>query len=222
MCGIRRGRNTPPPAVSDPRGTHQNELMRRIRIAVSTFAACVLVLSMPAVGGGRPTVVHRYSAFARGKLDPSVTVTRRVHGRCDAASEVEGRPFVWLCDWAHYLADPCFSATATSVGAFCPYAPWSRRGVFVVARLRGWKPNHPEIDRTWPWGIRTTTGLRCVAIRTGTSFIRGLRVNHACNGRGFLVGPVDRHSTPWTILYGSRFDGNRTKLTRVGVTDAWW
>jgi hypothetical protein len=185
-----------------------------------TVALC-LVLSVASSGASR-TSVHFYSAFKNGKLRTSSVVTERVRGRCYAGSEVEGRPYVWICVWGNVLADPCFSATATSNNAFCPLAPWSNRGALVTARLRDWKPTRPQIIKTWPWGIQTTTGLRCRAIRTGTSFIRGLRVNHGCDKGGFLVGPVDRRSPTWTILYGKRFDGEQTKLTRIPIRSAWW
>jgi len=188
-------------------------------------ASAIALVALVAAGSAaaRPaTKTHFFTAFVAGRLNPDLTITRRVSGSCSARSEVEGRPFVWWCDFSHFLADPCFSATATSAGAFCPLAPWSHRGIFIVARLHDWKPSTPQIIKTWPWGVWTTTGKRCVAIRTGTSRIRGLRVNHGCGGGGFLVGPVDRHSTRWTILYGSRFNGDKTRLSRVGITDAWW
>jgi len=195
--------------------------MRLIGTACVSIAVC-LVFGKIADGGGPRTSVHFYTAFKEGGLRPSIVVSKRVRGRCYAGSEVEGRPYVWVCVWGNVLADPCFSATASSGSAFCPLAPWSNRGALVRARLRGWKLTHPEIIRTWPWGIQTASGKRCIAIRTGTSSIRGMRVNHGCGGGGFLVGPVDRRSPTWTILYGRRFNGGRTKLTRIAVRTAWW
>jgi hypothetical protein len=186
-----------------------------------TVTVCLLFSGLADSGTSR-TTVHFYSAYEDGKLRSEIVVTERVAGRCDAASAVEGRPYVWRCVWGNVLADPCFSATATSNSAFCPLAPWSSRGALVRARLRGWKPTRPQIIRTWPWGVQTATGRRCKAIRTGTSFIRGMRVNHGCDDGGFLVGPVDRRSPTWTILYGRRFDGERTKLTRIAIRKAWW
>jgi len=118
------------------------------------------------------TSVHYYVAFKNGRLAPGLQVTARVTGRCDNGSEVEGRRFVWRCLWGHFLADPCFSATA---------------------------------------------------IRTGTSTVNGMRVNHACRGGGVLIGPVNRRTKPWTIFYARLVgSGGHTKLTRVGITDAWW
>jgi hypothetical protein len=49
-----------------------------------------------------------------------------------------------------------------------------------------------------------------------------MRVNHGCEGGGFLAGPVDRRFPTWTILYGKRFDGERTKLTPIAIRSAWW
>src|SRR6266516_589284 len=170
------------------------------------------------------TSVHYYVAFKNGRLAPGLQVTARVTGRCDNGSEVEGRRFVWRCLWGHFLADPCFSATATSKTAACPARPWRRRVVIVRAkpRLHGWKPG-PAIDPTWPWGVWTATGKRCIAIRTGTSTVNGMRVNHACGGGGVLIGPVNRRTKPWTIFYARLVgSGGHTKLTRVGITDAWW
>jgi hypothetical protein len=186
------------------------------------IAALCLMVGGIANAGGSPTSVQFYRAFTDGTLRPQMVVTERVRGRCDVGSEVEGRPFVWRCVWGNFLADPCFSATATSSSAFCPLAPWSTRGALVRASLRGWKPTHPQIIKTWPWGIQLAQGQRCRAIRTGTSFIRGMRMNHGCDGGGFLVGPVNRAAPIWTILYGKKFNGDRTKLTRVAIHTAWW
>jgi hypothetical protein len=179
---------------------------------------------------GGATAVHFFVAYRGGKLAPGVQVTSRVVGHCDNTSEVEGRPFVWRCDWEsppwHVLGDPCFSATATSKSAVCPAKPWSKSVVLVRIHdhLHGWKPTHPEILRTWPWGVRTTTGKRCIAIRTGTSTLNGMRVNHACGGGGVLVGPVNRRTRPWSIFYARSpgTNGGHAKLRRVGITDAWW
>lgn len=51
-----------------------------------------------------------------------------------------------------------------------------------------------------------------------------MRVNHACGGGGVLVGPVNRRTRPWSILYARSpgTNGGHAKLTRVGITDAWW
>jgi hypothetical protein len=198
-----------------------------VRRALSLGAVCGLIgLIAVAVasGGAKPTAVHYYVAWKDGRLAPGLKIIERVHGRCDNASEVEGRPFVWRCVWGNVLADPCFSSTATSKTAFCPDAPWRKQGALVlVKRLHGWKPTHPEVISTWPWGIWTTNGKHCIAIRTGTSFVAGMRVNHGCQDGGVLIGPVNRHTTPWTI-YASRYlkNGTYTKLVRVGITDAWW
>jgi hypothetical protein len=203
----------------------------RTLLLTTTVAAITLVAAASASESARPTAVHRYVAFNHGMLAPGLTVIERVRGRCDNGSGVEGRPFVWRCFWQgrklSFLADPCFSATATSRTAFCPTAPWSRRGVLVDLKksLRGWKPTDPQVNPRWPWGVWTTTGKHCTAIRTGTSVVNGMRVNHGCSGGGVLVGLVNRRTKPWTIRYSSDADA-RTRahatLTRVGITDAWW
>jgi hypothetical protein len=194
-------------------------------IALGAVSMIVGLLSVAGASSGeRPTAVHYYVAFKDGRLAPGLRVMEHVHGRCDNGSEVEGRPFVWRCVWGNVLADPCFSATATSTSAFCPDAPWSNRGALVLVRgLRGWKPTHPEVISTWPWGVWTTNGKHCIAIRTGTSFVDGMRVNHGCEDGSVLIGPVNRHTTPWTI-YTSRYvqSGKYSKLIRVGLIDVWW
>jgi hypothetical protein len=197
----------------------------RVLLLGAVIAVTALFTVGAASSGSRPTAVHFYVAFKDGRLALGLKVTERVHGTCDNGSEVEGRPFVWRCVWGNILADPCFSATATSTSAFCPEAPWSEGGALVlVKRLHGWKPTHPEIISTWPWGVWTTTGKHCIAIRTGTSFVNGMRMNHGCDGGGVLVGPVNRRTTPWTIYYGTPAvaSGHSRKLARVGITDAWW
>ena len=196
--------------------------MSRLSRSACLLAAVCVCPAAGAGGGASRTTVHFYRAFRDGSLKPGIVVTERVRGRCDHESEIEGRPYVWRCFWDNLIADPCFSASATSGSAFCPLAPWSNRGALVTARLRNWQPTRPQIVKTWPWGIRTATGQWCIALRTGTSTIRGLRVNHGCTGTGVLVGPVDRTLPTWTILYARRFDGNRTKLTRVPIRTVWW
>jgi hypothetical protein len=198
--------------------------------AGDAHSSSAAVAAAPASENPRRTAVHYYVAFKNGGLAPGLKVTERVRGTCDNGSEVEGRPFVWRCGWHEkrfsILGDPCFSATATSRSTFCPEAPWSKRGALVLLKqpLRGWKPTHPQIIPTWPWGVWTTTGKRCRAIRTGTSVVNGMRVNHACTGGGILIGPVTRRATRWTIYYApDDVAGSRhARLTRVGITDAWW
>jgi hypothetical protein len=197
----------------------------RLRGCASIAVAVCSLGSATATTASPTTAIHYFVAFEHGKIAPRLRVTARVTGRCDDGWEIEGRPFVWRCVWGNVLADPCFSASATGKVAVCPARPWSLDVVVVraVPRLHGWKGRRPEIDAAFPWGVWTAGGKRCTAIRTGTSRLDGMRVNHGCNDGGVLVGPVDRRAEPWTILY-ARSVGNapHPRLRRVRITDAWW
>jgi hypothetical protein len=198
----------------------------RLRLTALLLVVLVAVAVASASGGARRTTIHYYVAFKDGKLAPGLGVVRRFgNGLCDSPRRIPGRGYVWHCFFGDHIVDHhCLSATPSGTGVVCPLAPWSKRVIFVQFEV-GWRPKQiPLLKAALPWGIWTSTGKRCGVISTGTSIVNGMRINYGCDGGGYLAGPINRDTTPWTISFGTRYVGNggHTRLTRAGITDAWW
>jgi hypothetical protein len=194
--------------------------VHRVAAVVALVLATAAVAVPVSTAGSQGTVVHRFHPFSGGKIASGVHVAQTRRGYCWTTSNVESRRYAWRCFQGNFIHDPCFSAGRRARFVLCPLEPWSSN----VLRLRltralpSWGRSHS--DPRLPVGVWTTTGKRCTHSSGATSEIKGKPITYVCAGGGVLAGFAHRSSRTWTIAYGSSFKARR--LTRVGITDAWW
>jgi hypothetical protein len=193
--------------------------MRGAVATLSILCAAALAAAASASGSGH-TVVHYFQAFSDGKIAPHVQAVRRAPGYCWETSGVESRRYAWRCFKGNVILDPCFSSTRHANFVLCPTEPWSEDVVRLrlTRRLPRWQ--HSTYHKSLPVGLWTATGKHCVHSSGATSDIEGKPITYECRGGGVLVGFARRATPVWTISWAPSFKAKR--LTRVGLTDAWW
>lgn len=193
--------------------------MRRGAASLLILCSAAVVASISAAGTGR-TTVHYFHPFREGRIAPAVHVTRSAPGYCWETSGVESRRYAWRCFRGNFILDPCFSSGSHDHFVLCPTEPWSDDVVRLqlTRRLPRWA--HDRYGKSLPVGAWTTTGKHCVHSSGATSEIRGRPVTYESSGGGLLVGVASRATRLWTVWYTPSFKVKR--LTRVGITDAWW
>jgi hypothetical protein len=190
-------------------------------VLVLALLGGALVVATAASAGTTATTTHIFQAFnSNGKS--ALRVTQSGHGTCNGGAESTDRDDAWRCFSGNYVLDPCFSSAKAKGILLCPYAPWSR-AVFEL-KLRGKLTNGDRGKASTsraPWGIETTTGLKCLFATGATAAIGKSRLNYICGtGKDSLWGVPSRKSEPWTIYIAS---DSAKKLTRkVGVKTAWF
>lgn len=192
--------------------------MRRAVAGFAILCSAAIAASASSAGSGR-TVVHYFHGFRAGAIAPGVHVTRTAKGYCWTQSSLEGRRFAWRCFKRNYILDPCFSSARHAHFVLCPTKPWSDDVIRLrlTRRLPGWESR--VFNQGLPVGVWTTTGKRCVHSSDATSEIRRKPITYQCPHGGLLLGFVRRGTRLWTVQYLSSY---KAKLTRVGITDAWW
>jgi hypothetical protein len=182
------------------------------------FALALGVASSGAAG--HTTVVRYFHGFKAGGIAPGIQVEQTARGHCWETSALESRAYAWRCFRGNYILDPCFSAAPHSSYVLCPYELWSRR----VLRLRLTKPlpawHAYPVNESLPVGVWTTTGKHCEDFSGATTEIQHRPIRYSCRGGGVLVGLAHRTTPVWTIFYATGAKSRR--LTRVGITHAWW
>ncbi len=171
--------------------------------------------------GGSRTKTIIYQAFtASGK--PTIHVTRTVRGYCWIGSVAAARNDAWRCLSDNDLYDPCFSSSKARGIVLCVSVPWTRSGVKIKLTRRLPKPYAGKPStKGLPWGIKTTTGLRCVLATGGTTAIGRVRANYGClNSKEWLWGSPARKSEPWTI-YIAPFNAKKLSA-RAKIAVAWF
>jgi hypothetical protein len=171
--------------------------------------------------GGSRTKTAIYRAFtASGK--PAIHVTKTVRGFCWEGSLAAARNDAWRCLSGNDIFDPCFSSGKARGFVLCVLAPWTRSGVRMKLTRRLPKPfaGKPS-TRGLPWGIKTTSGLKCVFATGATAAIGHVRANYYClNSDEWLWGSPSRKSELWTIYIAPLTA--RKLSARVKVAFAWF
>jgi hypothetical protein len=193
----------------------------RVAVVGSVLAAAAVAASASTAGSGGGTVVHRFQSFKDGAIAPGVHVTEARRGYCWTTSDVESRRYAWRCFRGNHIHDPCFSSARRAQFVLCPVEPWSSD----VLRLRLTRALPPwqqsSYNPRFPAGVWTTTGKRCIYADGATSEIEGKPITYGClGGGGVLVGFANRSSRTWAISYARSYKAHR--LSRVGITEAWW
>jgi hypothetical protein len=189
--------------------------------ALIPVAALAATASPTATAGGSRTKTIIYRAFAAsGK--PAIHVTKTVRGFCWEGSLAAARDDAWRCLSGNGIYDPCFSSGKARGIVLCVPEPWKKSGVKIKLTRPLPKPyaGKPSTNGL-PWGIETTSGLRCVAATGATAAIGHVRANYGClTGEDWLWGSPSRKSEPWTIYIAPL---NARKLSaRVKVAIAWF
>jgi hypothetical protein len=195
---------------------------RRPLIGAAVLACAAALIPAAALAATTsPTKTIVYRAFAAsGK--PAIHVTKTVRGFCWEGSLAADRDDAWRCLSGNDLFDPCFSSGKAKGIVLCVPAPWTRSGVKIKLTRPLPKPYAGKPStKGLPWGIKTTSGLRCVVATGATAAIGHVRANYYClTGEDWLWGSPSRKSEPWTIYIAPL---NARKLSaRVKVAIAWF
>jgi hypothetical protein len=158
----------------------------------------------------------------------NLRVIRRLEGDCVDVSLLDpGNPDAWRCTGpGRYIYDPCFSNGFPQKGTtvVCIDDPWRAAGSLL--KVRAWKPLYPgigqprKLDRSYPWAVELSNGMRCQTMGGATDVITGRRVNYWCEPEGWIVGNPDRAERVWTAdLFTPRTSND---LRPVDIYVAWF
>jgi hypothetical protein len=178
----------------------------RARILLAIFAGTVLLASTVAEGASQKTSARVYRAYA-STGSPAIHVTKTVKGSCFTGSIEANRNDAWRCTSGTALFDPCFSSSKATGIVICVPVPWKRSGVELkLTRLlpTGSGSKRTPSTKGQPWGIETTSGLRCVLEGMGPFVNKRVFADYACKGGQWLWVQPDRKTKPWTIATGKR------------------
>jgi hypothetical protein len=189
-------------------------------VVAGTAAALTIAVAAAAAGS---TKTHIYRAFtASGK--PAIKVTKTMEGFCNGGSIAIDRNDAWRCFAGNFVLDPCFSSSKAKGIVLCPAAPWKASGIKVrlTGKLRDGNKRKPSTS-VLPWGIRTSTGLRCEIATGATLVVHKQRLNYFClHSKSGLWGSPSRNHQPWTIRIAPA-STTTTKLTKtVQIATAWF
>jgi hypothetical protein len=188
-------------------------------LALLTIVA--VVTTTAGTAAATPTRTVKISPVtASHTLKPGYTVGETHYGgKCEAGSDVMSG--VYRCFAQHGVYDPCWAETDTRVG--CLPNPWSHRVVRInVNTALEVSPGGP----LYVWGVRLSTGQRCVAAQGAHDSFGKHVVNFGC-GPGYklvLLDNPDKRRSPWTIreaVYDHK--GNHYNYAGVArITTAWY
>ncbi len=167
------------------------------------------------------TKTHIYDAFESGG-QPGITIEHTYQGSCMGGSNVLNRSDAWRCISGNALADPCFSSSKSAKFVLCPSAPWKESGIKIklLQKLKGGHKRAPSTKGN-PWGIQTTTGLKCGFAGGATAAIGSKRANYACvKSSQWLWGSPIRSSATWTIFIAPLNAKKLSKRAKIAV--AWF
>jgi hypothetical protein len=172
-------------------------------------------LLMPAALSAEPaTRVILFAPFGIGGIQADLKVSSTVHGSCWISSLTSPRADAWRCATGNFIHDPCFSNTAETRVA-CPDL-FSKRVLVIV--LDKQLPRHEGATEPTPWALMLANGAKCALVSGATGVIAGMRLNYACNSKGWVLGEVDRSIEPWRVFYTETTSSS--DYTRVSVRKA--
>lgn len=191
-------------------------------LAVLAFAACATTAAAPR----RATSVRLFVPFGPGRvLQPGVTVTERLEGRCFAPStSSEARSDAWRCLAGNRILDPCFEGSIDGRPALaCARSPWESTVVLLTPTEELPTAGRREASSVLegrPWALELVDGSRCTLLGGASGGVAGMRVNYGCEGnRVSLVGDVDRRAPRWKI-FAVPADGPTLEQRSIGT--AWY
>jgi hypothetical protein len=187
----------------------------------ASIFAVGLLFSAAGTASASQTATHIYQAF-KSNGQPAITVTHTFQGSCFSGSAAINRKDAWRCISGSAIADPCFSSNKAHGFVLCPAAPWKKSGfkLKLVSGLKGGNKHAPSTKGN-PWGIQTSTGLKCSAATGATAAIGGHRANYACvKSNQWLWGSPVRSSQPWTILIAPLSAKSLKRHAKISV--AWF
>lgn len=194
-------------------------------LARLTLAAAMILLAAGATAALAATTTTRtvlYQAFtASGQ--PTIHVTSTARGSCNGGSAAIDRDDAWRCFSGNFVYDPCFSSAHAKGIVLCPSGPGATSGIEIklTAKLTGADHGKPSTSGT-PWGVQTTSGLKCEIDTGATTVLDGRRANYFCakSKKTILWGSPIRKSEPWTIYAAPATAKKLT--TKVKLSVAWF
>jgi hypothetical protein len=193
-----------------------------VRKLIAALTVAGLIIAVPgAFAGPSTTQTHIYQAF-KSNGQPAIHVVRTVHGHCVGGSSSTDRDDAWRCFSGNLIYDPCFSSAKARGKLLCPAAPWKNSGVELLytGKLTGGDKGKASTSRL-PWGIETTSGLKCAFASGATNVIGHNRLNYFCTtGKNGLWGSPSRKSEPWTIYIAA--ESAKHLSQRIGIKVAWF
>ena len=205
----------------------------KLRVFMTVIATAATVVFASACGsstavasGGQKTQQRVYYAFTTAGR-PAIRVTRTVRGSCFFGSGAIDRSDAWRCFSGRVVSDPCFSSGKAKGIVLCPAPslPWKRSGVLKIKLTKPLPRKYGSKRRPGqsgtPWGIQTTSGLKCFMSTGATNVVSNRRANYRClTGRQWLWGAPERKYNAWRIYIAPI---NARKLTRkVKIRIAWF
>jgi hypothetical protein len=176
-------------------------MVKKMLLALTTLAMCVVSLATPADAVSRATTVTIVKPVDRHQvLRPGWSVQQTFYrGVCYEGSDT-AIPGVDRCFVGNFIHDPCWPTVnryGRYNGSFCPSAPWRRLGVLIKGHHH--PDNYARGRRTW--GIALPSGNRCSLAEGAGVLYKGRRVNYYCqHDRVALVGRPSKTTRVWHIL----------------------
>jgi hypothetical protein len=180
----------------------------------------------------RPAAVHSAAAThivrvrpvdAGGHLRSGYTVThRRAHAHCVLGSEATGTAY--RCFSGNEVLDPCWVQAGSSHShVVCLELPWSH-DVIRLHVTKGYDNSAMTTPGREPWGMRLTTGTRCVGVQGATSLVHGHAITSACpHSKTVLLGEPSRAKPLWSIRTArAGAHGHFTRTGRKNVAAAYF
>jgi hypothetical protein len=162
---------------------------------------------------------------------PVDTVGRPVNGLkvttsssdCDvpsAGSDSVGDVEVYRCGPG---LDPCWYDAAG--GLLCMQTPWDTSALHPVAKDVPLGVNVATTDLDYPWGVKLTSGERCIAVQGAHSAFQSRVVDYGCSGpiKGLmLLRGLNRSAPLWTFQTTIWNGTTEVAGPTVAVATAWF
>jgi hypothetical protein len=159
-----------------------------------------------------------------GILAGGYNVSQTASGTCGPGSDSVSAA-VYRCFYGNYVADPCWATKSDGVptnSVLCLENPWSTSVVEV--KTKGLlSSNAGPTNLSYPWGVKLTNGLECLAVQGAHGNYQGQDINYSCGTYGLeLLGMADRSGAMWSFqsvnFSGTTFVAGPT----VEVQTAWF
>lgn len=194
--------------------------MRRSRACGLVFASLIICVPAAAASATPTRIVKISPVTASDTLKPGYTIVATHYGgTCEAGSDVMAG--VYRCFAGDGVYDPCWAESNTRVG--CLPTPWSHHIVRInVNTALEVSPGGPF----YVWGVRLSSGQRCVAAQGAHDSFDHHVVNFACDNdyKLVLLDEPNEHRNPWRIREAHYHrNGNRFSYGGVAkITLAWY
>jgi hypothetical protein len=187
---------------------------------IAILCATVIALSTAALATAS-TAVEIFNPWAARALGRGFTVSGRAAGSCWTHSLSSDRPDAWRCLQGNDIHDPCFAQSRAPAVVACAESPFSKNVVLIQLK----KPLSDGESATAkllqpkgePWGLRLTSGDRCVFVTGATDAVAGERLNYACGKTEWIIGAPDRSTGIWTAR---SVDWPNKRITNVRIATA--